>query len=294
MIRNVLTLTLLLTLAACANKSAPALDDDSMGNGQDSIEGPDERQVEFHGVVTTRESQVVAAEFEGRVVRLFVRPGQRVKKGDPIAKLDDTRVRSQHTAAVAAADAARAEKGRAGVQVQQAKRAITREKRLYRQGAVARERIRSANFERAAAGASYGAAAASHRKAVAERKQFARQLEQATLLAPIDGVVSIIRVKEGEMARPGTAVARVFDPRDLTARFEVSQQHKGLVKKGTRIEASIPSTGAKFTVTVENVSTALEPPLQFLIADADIDDTSIDSEAIGVGVAGRFRIVDPG
>ncbi len=251
---------------------------------------PIKKTVEFKGVVTTRESKVIAAEYEGRVIKIYVQEGQRVSAGTPIVKLDDSVVRTQLAGAVAAADAARADRGRAAVEIAAAKRSVRMQRRLYRSGATAREQTRNANFERARAGASYGSAAASYRRAMAEKRQLEAKLKKSILLAPIDGVVSMIRLKEGEMARPGMAVARVFDPSDLTVRFAIEQEHRDLIKKNTKVSATIPSTGASFEVVVESVSSALEPPLQFLVARADIDDHQVNINDVGIGAIGRFRL----
>ncbi len=251
---------------------------------------PPARPLEFVGIVTTRDSKVVASEFEGRVVALYVHAGQRVRAGQPIAKLDDSQVRKQLAGAIAAVDAARAEMGRASVEVRAAKREMRIERRLYRRGAVARERIRQADFDRGRAGAGYGSVAAQHRQAVAEREQLEQHLARATLVAPIDGVVSMIRVKEGEIARPGTPVARVFDPRDLWVRFAVDNEYRSLVTVGSTVSAVVPGSEVRFDAVVRSLSTDLEPPLQFIVADADVDDGNVDKNAVGVGVVGSVRL----
>lgn len=245
---------------------------------------------EFVGVVTTRASVVVAAEFEGRVEQLFVRAGQHVSKGAPILKLDDRQVRKQLAAARAAEEAARAEMGRAGIEIRAAKQQMRLERRLYRRGAVARQRIRQAKFERSRASASYGTAAASYRKAVAERQQLEQHLERSTLTAPIDGVISRIQVKEGELARPGISVARVFDPRDLRLRFAVDQKDRNKIQRGQVVVAEIPDLDARFEAVIDNISAGLEPPLQFVVVDAEIDDREIQADNIGVGVVGKVKL----
>ena len=287
--RLTIAVSLLTTLTACGSSSSSAEDPKPAAPrkpARKAVEPP----LEFVGVVTTRDSKVVASEFEGRVVALYVHAGQRVRAGDPIAKLDDSQVRKQLAGAIAAVDAARAEMGRAGVEVRAAKREMRLERRLYRSGAVAREKIRQATFDRSRAGAGYGSVAAQHRQAVAERQQLEQHLARATLVAPIDGVVSMIRVKEGEVARPGTPVARVFDPKDLWIRFAVDNEYRSLVSEGTKVAAVDPATGATFDAVVRSVSTDLEPPLQFIVADADVDDRRINGETVGVGVVGTVRL----
>ena len=287
-IEHPIAIASLLALAACGSTSAA--DDTAPAVARAPAPRAAPRPLEFVGVITTRDSKVVAAEFDGRVVELYVHAGQRVRAGDPIVRLDDSQVRKQLAGAVAQVDAARAEIGRASVEVRQAKREARLERRLYRRGAVAREKIRQATFDRSKAGAGYGSVAAQYRQAVAERQQLEQHLARSVLVAPIDGVVSMIRVKEGEVAVPGTPVARVFDPRDLWVRFAVDSEYRHLVKEGTRVAALDPASGARFDAVVRNVSTDLDPALQFVIADADVDDSLVKGEGVGVGSVGRVLL----
>jgi HlyD family secretion protein len=244
----------------------------------------------FVGVVTTRDHRVVPAEFEARVLALFVHAGQVVKKGDPIAKLDDTELQKQLLAARASEDAARADMGRAGVETREAKRKSQLERRLNRRGAAAREEMRQAEFGQDRAGAGYRSANAAYRRAVAEREQLEGRMQRTTLRAPIDGVVSMIRVKEGEMVRPGMAVARVFDPQDLWLRFAADTEHKSRIREGARVSIEIAGTGARVTAIVHHVSVDLDPLLRFVVADADIDDRGVDLAAVRVGAVGPVKI----
>jgi RND family efflux transporter MFP subunit len=279
-----------LALAGCGSSSSTS-DDTARPVERPTARRPADRPLEFVGVVTTKDAQVVTSEFEGRVVTLYVRPGERVRAGQPIVKLDDSQVRKQLAGAVAAVDAARAEMGRAAVEVRAAKREMRLERRLYRSGAVPRERIRQATFDKGRASGGWGAVAAQYRQAVAEREQHEQHLARSTLLAPIDGVVSMIRVKEGEVARPGTPVATVFDPRDLWVRFAVDNEYRAQVNVGTRVRAIVQGSGTVVDAVVRNVSTDLEPPLQFIVADADVDDSNIDKATVGVGVVGSVRLL---
>jgi multidrug efflux pump subunit AcrA (membrane-fusion protein) len=244
----------------------------------------------FVGVVTTRDHRVVPAEFEGRVQELFVHAGQVVHAGDPIAKLDDTELQKQLAAAQAAEDAARADIARAGVETREARRKSELERRLHRRGAAAREEIRQAEFGTSRAGAGYRLASAAYRKAVAEREQLAGRLKRTTVHAPIDGVVSMIRVKEGEVARQGAAIARVFDPKDLWLRFAADPEHKDKIHEGARVSIEIPGSGIRVSAVVRHVSVDLEPPLQLLVADADIDERGVDAGLVRVGAVGPVRI----
>ena len=78
------------------------------------------------GVITSAKSQVVAAEFEGRVEDVLVRGGQRVTASQVLARLDDSQLRQRVESARQAANAARAEAARASIGVAEARAKLAR------------------------------------------------------------------------------------------------------------------------------------------------------------------------
>ena len=240
-------------------------------------------------MVTSARSEVVAAEFDARVLGVPVRGGERVKAGDVIATLDDRQLQERAAAARAAEDAARADVARASVEVREARRRLANEQRLYRRGAQAREAVSSAQAMLGGAGAGAGLSSANLRKFRHERQELDQLLQRAVLRAPIDGVVSLIKVKEGEMAQRGTRVARVFDPRDLRVKFEVPRGRRGTVAVGARVTVVLDD-GTEMPATVLDVSEDLEPPLSFAIAEADLDDDRTNGNGARVGAEVRVRL----
>lgn len=258
-------------VAAAVPMAAPAL-------GQDLV-----------GVISTRRSAVVAAEFEARVQRILVTSGQRVKTGDPLAQLDDSQLRQRVEAAHHAVEAAHAKVLSAGAQVANAQRKLIIEQTLYKRGAQAREAVTSARFELSSAAAAASAAKAEHQAATASRVELEQQLAKATLVAPMDGLVAVVKVKEGEIARSGTKIARVFDPQDLRVQFELPRALRDEIAIGSTVEVIID--GATLRAPVIEISADLEPPLQFAIATADIvDDASSHLARVGAEVRVKLTI----
>jgi biotin carboxyl carrier protein len=191
------------------------------------------------GVITSAKSQVVAAEFEGRVEDVLVRGGQRVTAGQVLARLDDSQLRQRVESARQAANAARAEAARASIGVAEARRQLATEDRLYRSGAQSRQAVAAARASVSSSGAAAGAAFASARSSEAQVQELTEQLAKAEIKAPMDGVVTMIKVKPGEVAARGTRVARVFDPADLQVRFEVPRGHRAEFAVGAEVEVTL-------------------------------------------------------
>ena len=246
---------------------------------------------DFPGVVTSRNTKVVSAEFAGRVERINTFNGQRVHAGDPLLRLDDTELKAQIDAARQNELAARADAGAAGAQAFAAQRAYARDARLGRRGYVSRGQIDNARAQSASLGAQSGAHSFRAESYKAERGRLEGMAASAQATAPIDGVVMMIKLNEGELAQKGTPLARVFDPKDLMMKFAVPKEHRHLVAPGKRVELRIEGVERTLWATVERVADQ-EPPLNFAIVEADIDDGKLNPDEVRLTAKGRVRIAD--
>jgi hypothetical protein len=81
----------------------------------------------------------------------------------------------------------------------------------------------------------------------------------------MDGVVTMIKVKPGEMAQRGTRIARVFDPSDLQVRFEVPRGHRAEFAVGAAVLVTLDGVDQPLPAKVIDLSADLEAPLQFAV-----------------------------
>jgi len=246
---------------------------------------------DFPGVVTSRNTKVVAAEFQGRVDRISIFAGQKVRAGDPIAKLDDTELRSQIDAARHNESAARADAGAAGAQAYAAQLSFKRDARLGRKGYLAQSAVDNSRAQSRSLGAQSGAHSSRADSFKAERTRLEGLVGKAQAVAPFDGVVMMVKVKEGEVAQRGTPLARVFDPKDLIMKFAVPKEHRHLVAPGKRVELRIDGVARPVWATIERIADEA-PPINFAVVEADIDDTKLSPDEIRLTAQGRVRIAD--
>lgn len=238
------------------------------------------------GVVASRTSALVTAEVDGRIATIAATSGARVHAGDPLVELDPALLAAHLNAAIAAADAARAERDGARAQVAEARRQLALEARLFRAGAAAEESVRVARATLARAAALEARAEAALHEAEANRDAMQRQAEHARLVAPVDGVVSLVKAQVGEVVAPGQMVARVFDPDHLMIRFQVTRDRHREVAVGAHVQLRVE--GKLLDAHVTSVSPDLEPPLDFAIAEADIAPPASD---VPVGALGDVQVV---
>jgi multidrug resistance efflux pump len=247
---------------------------------------------EFVGVVTSRKSSVISSQVQAPLVRLSVHTGQLIKAGDLVAQLDETELRTRLEQARSNEQSAQMEAGSSGAQVGALRQKMEASAHLHALRIEPMMAVKSATAEYRAAAAGAGAAAAKAASARAAREQSEKDLAKAQIVSPISGIVTNIKAHEGEVAQVGTPLARVFDPSDLILRFAVPREHRGELRLGARVELAIEGDSRPVWATVTNISGAQEPPINFTVVEADIDDTRLAPGEITVASVGRVRIAD--
>jgi len=253
---------------------------------------PAPKAPEFTAVISSRVSKVIAAQFQGRVDRLAIRNGQTVRTGDVVAELDPTQLKAELAKAKGSYAAAKGQAGRAGAAYANARRRANLEQRLIRSGAAAPESYRNALAEAGTFGADGAAAAGEMQRAKAQIEELEEMIGNAQVRSPLDGVISIVKVKEGEVPTKGTPIARVFDPNQLVVRFAVPRTDKALVKPGLAIEL-VTSTNQTVPATVRLEDAVDDPSIDFTVFEAVID-PNYRIDGIRVGDNGIVRIASKG
>lgn len=151
----------------------------------------------------------LAAQVAGAVVQLDVRPGDAVKAGQLLMRLD---ARS----ADQSAQASEAQAGVARAQLDLARRELGRQQQLFRQHFISQAALDQAEAQFQATQAQVQAQLA---QAGAARSQSAWY----QLRAPFAGVIAEVPVVQGDMALPGRSLAVLYDPSALRVTAHVPQ-----------------------------------------------------------------------
>lgn len=212
-----------------------------------------------------------------------------VKAGDIVAELDDTKLKHDLDQAKGQLDAAKGQAARAGAALSNAHRRAQLEQRLIRAGASAPESYKNIQAEAGQFGADGYAAAGQMKQAQAAIADLQGQLDKAKIPAPLDGVLSVVKVKEGEAAHRGQPIARVFDPQQLVIQFAVPRNYAKTVKVGTAVELVTEDTHKVIPAQVRTADDDHDPSIDFTVFEAVIDPTYRIDE-IRVGDNGHVRI----
>jgi RND family efflux transporter MFP subunit len=162
-------------------------------------------QVVLHGTVSPlpdRDAQI-APQVAGRILEVLVREGDRVTRGQPLARIEDAALADQ-------AKQAGAQVTKASAETNLARTTRDRVARVVDRGIAARQELDDAQ-------ARLATAQAGETEARAAAGIATRQLERATVRSPLAGVVLKLFRKSGELVdgTPATPVLEVGDPTHL-------------------------------------------------------------------------------
>lgn len=244
---------------------------------------------EFVGIVTTRKAEIVPSPFEGKVLKVDMKPNARIKKGEQLVKLDDADLKDQIKASIADERAGNAQAGADGAIARQARDEASRMQRGRK--AFSGMAIQGKFAEAKSAAARAGVGASQAQAARARREPLERQLTQSSIVAPFDGVVMAIKAKEGQIARKDEPLARIFDPSDLLFRFAVPKEWRKTVAVGSRVQLQIDGVDHPMWATIETI-TDQEAPIDFAVVVADIDDSKLAPGEIEITSSGRVTLAD--
>ena len=212
-----------------------------------SVGGGDRTVLNASGYVTARRAATVSSKVTGKVVEVLIEEGMKVKEGQIVARLDDTNVQTSLAVARAQLESARAALAETRAQLKQA------DDEYHRVSELARQNIASqSDLDVAESNAKSLEAHLAQQKVdvtVAERNvdMWQQNLDDMTIRAPFDGVVTTKDAQPGEMISPvsagggftRTGIGTVVDMNSLEIEIDVNESYINRVQAGQPVEATL-------------------------------------------------------
>jgi len=237
-------------------------------------------QVTATGTLSARSTVQVGAQVSGRVVELHADFNDQVKKGQLIAKLDESVLRAQIDQAQAAYQLALANLQKAQVAQLDAERQYTRQKSLQDQNLVAGATVETAEATFNASKAATAAAKAQVSQSTANLKQASTNLSYAQIYSPVDGTVLSRAVDVGQTVAASLQAPVLFTIAEDLARMQIDTQvaeaDVGRLKEGMKAQFTVDAfPGKTFEGTVRQVRNAPTTNQGVVTYDAvvDVDNT---------------------
>jgi membrane fusion protein (multidrug efflux system) len=188
--------------------------------------------LELQGNVTTKQNLVIYPEYSGVLTRVYVTEGQRVSKGQTLAKIDDGGL-SQQAAQLQ-------------IQADLAKTTFERQERLWNQkiGSEIQYLQAKSNYE-------------AQQKAVSQLNQ---QISKTVVKAPFSGVIDDVISEQGSVVSPGQSMLfRIVNLSDMYVETDVPERYLTNVTKGKDVEINLPILGKTVNGKIRQAGDFINP-----------------------------------
>ncbi len=188
--------------------------------------------LEIQGSVETKENILVQPEFQGTLVSLNVKAGQRVSKGQILGQIDDAGL-SQQVASLEN-------------QYALAKTTFERQKNLWDQKIGSEIQFLQAQTQMISA-----------QRGVAQIKA---QLSKTLIKAPFSGTIDEVFVEKGQVVAPNPqGLMRIVNLSNMYVSTSVPESYIGKLKVGTQVDVLLTSLGKTYKGRVRQIGNFVNP-----------------------------------
>jgi membrane fusion protein (multidrug efflux system) len=206
------------------------------------------RYIDLQGVVQSEDLVNAASDMGGRILQLSVKEGQKVSKGQLIARTDVESVRTQKDELNKALDLARD--------------VYERQKRLWDQNIGSEIQYLQAknNMERL------------------EKNLLTieSQLKKSNVYAPISGVVDMVFLKQGEVAGPGVPIVQILNTYRVKVVSDVPENYLGKVKVGNKVDVFFPTLNKNVQKPITMLGRTIDPSNRTFKVEINVDNVYND------------------
>ncbi len=209
-------------------------------------------ELDASGYVVAERKAALAAKVTGRLVALYVEEGDKLKKGQIVAKLENEDVKAARAQAAANLSVARHNLQEAGAELQDAMLVYNRDKELMQKGYLSKGEFDAAEARYRKALASVSAAKSAVRASGAALQEANISVAYTYIRAPFDAVVLTKNADIGDIVTPigaaanaKAAVVTIADMSSLDVEVDVSESSIEKVHAGQPCEIqldAIPDT----------------------------------------------------
>ncbi|MFC2163443.1 efflux RND transporter periplasmic adaptor subunit [Acidobacteriota bacterium] len=185
--------------------------------------------VSASGEVKPKKSVDISAHVSGRIVKIGVEEGQNVKEGDFLLKLDSTQYEANADRDRAITRTFRAELIKAEAQLKKDESYYQRQKKLFDSKLISRDQLEAAEAQHDISKAQHSAILYQIKQAEASHQSAMDMLSKTVYSSPIEGIITSLRVEEGEIAmigtmnNPGTVLMTIADLSVMEVEVEVDE-----------------------------------------------------------------------
>ena len=197
------------------------------------------------GYVTARRRATVSSKVTGKVLEVFVEEGKAVRRGQVLARLDDSQIRAALAVAEAQLGSARKAAAEDQARLREAELSLERRLRLLKEGVIGRAELDTSEAQVESLKARIALADEQVHVAATQIKAIQTDLADMVVRAPFDGIAISKDAQPGEMISPvsagggftRTGICTIVDMTSLEIEVDVSESYINRVRPAQPVEA---------------------------------------------------------
>lgn len=222
-----------------------------------------EHFVSVNASVEADKEVLLSSERQGKLEKLLVEEGQRVRKGEKVAlqsqallksRLKELRTRYQHARTV-----------------------FEKQERLWKDKGVGSEM-------------EYLNARNEMETLKAQVASLEEELDMTEIRSPIDGIVEEVRLKEGAFADPSRPILHIVGLEKLFVKADISERYLNRVHEEDSVEIEFPELGERFVRPVHSLGSRIHPQDRTFKVRVRLKNT--ESRSIKPNLSAKMRIRD--
>lgn len=234
-------------------------------------QGQVREEIQITGALRPKEQVDVTAKVTGRVENVHVNIGDRVRRGDLLAELEDLEIQQQVRRATAAQEVVRATLAQRRAELANAEADLERSRQLMEGGLIPRQEYESKQTSFRVVQAQVQLTQAQGEQAQAELNELRIRFEQMKIVSPIDGVIAERFVDVGAVISPATPVVRVVNLSTLVTRANVPEREVSKLRLGNRALVVVDAFGGTtFEGKVSRISPVMDAATRSALVEVEI------------------------
>ncbi len=181
------------------------------------------------GEVKPKKNIEISAQVPGRIIKIGVKEGDEVRAGDFLLGLDSTQYEANTERDRAFIQSTKAELIQAEARMKRDANFLNSQKKLFDEGLISQDQMENAKVQAETSSAQFKSTQFQIQQAEASLKSTMDSLSKTVYTSPIDGIITSLRVEEGEIAligtmnNPGTVLMTIADLSVMEVEVEVDE-----------------------------------------------------------------------
>jgi HlyD family secretion protein len=208
-------------------------------------------KVSATGEIKPKKNINISTDVAGKILKILVEEGRNVQKGQLLIKIDSAIYEANADRDREIISSSESDLVSQEANLKKARSYLARRRQLYDEGLISREQFEDAGIQFEIAQANWQSNLHRIEQAKASLKSTSDAIRKTSIISPIDGIVTSLKVEEGEVAiigtmnNPGTVLLTIADLSVMEAEVLVDETDVVKVKIGKRAEVTVDAIPGK-------------------------------------------------